>query len=95
MRVLRILPVLAIAMIVVACSRERGLRCEPNERYRTSASIPPLQVPEGLTVPDESEALRIPEPPQEGATERQPGGPCLESPPGFFDEADDEADDEG
>lgn len=91
MGVCRASVVLAIALFVAACSRERGLRCESDERYRTSVSIPPLQIPEGLTVPDETEALRIPDPRLDQVAEPDPDLPCLESPPDFFEDTTDSA----
>ncbi len=72
-----------------------GMRCEAPERYASSTTAPPVRVPEGMSVPDESQALQIPpgeplELPSEGESEE--GGPCLEQPPRFFDDEDDDED---
>lgn len=75
------------AVLMSGCFGESTMRCEDVLRYATSQSIAPLQVPDGLSVPDESESLRIPSgeplevPDPETVTE------CLEGPPDFFDEA--------
>ena len=65
----------------------RGLRCEPSERYSGAASIPPVRVPDDLSVPDESNSLRLP-PPSAGeeatAAER---GLSRSSPPPFFEDS--------
>jgi hypothetical protein len=76
--------VLLAAFVVCACSREKSLTCEVDQRYEASASTPPLQVPAGLTVPDETEVLRIPQP-GPGQESLQPANVgCLETPPDFF-----------
>lgn len=74
-----------IAAAVTACSREDGLACESTERYGSARSIPPLRVPDDLSVPDETEVLRVPDQslPDDAAAGAPP--PCLESPPEFFD----------
>lgn len=67
--------------LAAGCSRERTLKCEENERYSSASSVPPLRVPDDLTVPDETDALRIPDPAP--APESPADKPCLESPPDF------------
>jgi uncharacterized lipoprotein len=86
----RVTLVVTISVLAAACSRERGLRCEPDERYAASATAPPLQIPEDLTVPDETDALRIPDRRPDPESETSPEQPCLESPPDFFEEGQDE-----
>ena len=51
-----------IASAVCGCRGEAELRCEPTERYTGAASIPPVRVPDDLSVPDESNSLRLPPP---------------------------------
>jgi hypothetical protein len=75
--------VLAAACAFAGCGKEQTLRCEPIERYSTARSSPPVQIPDDLSPPDESEALRLP--PASAANSRAPTEPCLESPPAFFE----------
>lgn len=74
-----------IAVAAVTLAACAGVPCERPERYAGAPSIAPLQVPEGLTPPDHSRALRIPEQPVEAPRRVSRRGPCLESPPDFFD----------
>ncbi len=79
------LAALAGAVVLLsACSREEGLRCESPERYGSSITTPPLSVPDDLTPPDEADVLRVPEGPV-SQTGQPEGQPCLETPPEFFD----------
>ena len=82
----RLLVLLGVAGLG-ACSGEAALRCEDAEYYHASRSVPPVRVPDGLTVPDESQALEIP--PGESLPVRDEEDPpgCLELPPDFFDES--------
>jgi hypothetical protein len=50
------------------------------ERYSTATSAPPIQIPDDLSPPSETDALRLPQavPATASADER-----CLESPPPF------------
>lgn len=75
---LLLLPVVALA----ACSGERELRCESTERYQGARSVQPIRVPDDLSVPDESGALRIPPPPADSASAAV-REQCLEYPPEF------------
>jgi hypothetical protein len=83
---MRIAPTVAAAVlfcILSACSREHTLACEPTERYISATSSPPVQIPDDLSPPDESESLRLP---PEGGTAPARSQPCLETPPGFYAE---------
>jgi uncharacterized lipoprotein len=75
------------AAVLGACSGEDELRCDDTSRYATSVSIPPLRVPDDLTVPDESDSLLIPDP---AAAETGVATECLETPPSYYDQDDDE-----
>jgi uncharacterized lipoprotein len=79
------------AIGAAGCFGDRGLSCEDPSRYAASRTVPPVRVPSGLTVPDESQALDIPS----GQALTVPGEdeppPCLERPPDFFDEDADDA----
>ncbi len=76
------------AVSLTACGRDKGLRCEDPGRYEASRSSPPVRVPDDLSVPDESQSLRIPQPQNGPAPGPSPDQSCLESPPDFFDEDD-------
>ncbi len=75
-----------IASAVCGCRGEAELRCEPTERYTGAASIPPVRVPDDLSVPDESNSLRLP-PPSAGEEATGALKGCLESPPPFFQDS--------
>jgi len=66
---------------IAGCSRGETLPCQPEARYSTARSAPPVQIPDDLSPPDESDAIRLP-------TEAAPAGAikagdCLETPPPF------------
>jgi uncharacterized lipoprotein len=75
--------VLAAASLLAGCSHDGGLRCEDVSRYASSVSVPPLRVPDDLTVPDESDSLLIPD-----ATSAEDGAAtqCLEAPPSYYEQ---------
>ena len=50
----------AVAVVTGACSRDDAVRCSAGTRYLSAESAGLLRVPEGLTVPEQSEALSIP-----------------------------------
>jgi uncharacterized lipoprotein len=83
--------VASAAIAAAGCFGDRGLSCEDPSRYAASRTVPPVRVPSGLTVPDESQALDIPS----GQPLTVPGEdeppPCIERPPDFFGEEDDDA----
>ncbi len=85
---LRVVVFVAIAVSLTGCGRAFGLRCENPERYTNSGEVAPIQIPDDLDPPDETASLRIPAPPPEDEVEQlEARGPCLESPPDFFDAA--------
>jgi uncharacterized lipoprotein len=66
---------------VAGCSRQETLPCQPEARYSTARSSPPVQIPDDLSPPDESDAIRLPADlaPAGAIT----AGECLETPPPF------------
>jgi hypothetical protein len=74
-----------LAPVVAGCSRMETDPCAPDVRYATARSAPPVQVPDDLTPPDESEALRLP--PDSFLGPPTTAGECLEKPPWFFGES--------
>ena len=73
---------LGLAMLTAACG---ATRCEKPDRYAGSGELPPVQVPDDLTPPDESRSLRIPPVSDQERREIRRRGPCLESPPDYFE----------
>ena len=66
---------------VAGCSRNETLPCQPEARYSAARSAPPVQIPDDLSPPDESDAIRLPADiaPAGSIT----AGECLETPPPF------------
>ena len=83
---MRILRTPAIALAAVAMTACGGISCDRPERYAGAASVAPIEVPDGLSAPDQSRALQIPPKPAERPQPIRRRGPCLESPPDFFDQ---------
>ncbi len=77
---IRSLMLIMMLVVLTGCSRERELRCESTERYQGARSVQPIRIPDDLSVPDESDALRIPAPPESSSAARET---CLEYPPRF------------
>lgn len=67
--------------VLAGCSREQTIDCEPTERYSTARSVSPVQIPDDLSPPDESDALRLP--PIAGTAAGDASRGCLEEPPPF------------
>jgi hypothetical protein len=80
----RALFAVSLAFALTACGRDNTIGCEATERYSTAQSVQPVQIPDDLSPPDETAALRLPPDPAGGS--RAPSQPCLESPPSFFGE---------
>ena len=66
------------------CSRQETTACEPDVRYSTARSAPPVQIPDDLSPPNENDALRLP---PDVAAAQTAAGECLEAPPSFFGES--------
>lgn len=66
---------------VAGCSRQEAVPCQPEARYSTARSAPPVQIPDDLTPPNEADALRLP--PQAVVSAPLVAGECLETPPPF------------
>lgn len=74
---------LALGLVAVCgCSRNQTADCEPTARYATARSVAPVQIPDDLSPPDESDALRLP--PVVASSAESASGGCLEAPPPFF-----------
>ncbi|HEX7081851.1 MAG TPA: hypothetical protein VF329_12635 [Gammaproteobacteria bacterium] len=73
------------SLLLAGCAGDNGLRCEDTERYQNAESVGPIRVPDDLSVPDESEALRIPPAPSDALEAERDPASCLEDPPDFFE----------
>lgn len=80
---IRALWILLPIVAVYGCSSDRAVRCEDDARYHGARSAAPIRIPDDLSIPDESEAIRVPPRSANASASREPGQ-CLESPPDFF-----------
>ena len=70
---------------VAGCSRQQTGPCEPEPRYSTARSVAPVRIPDDLSPPDESDAIRLPADPRPAGSIT--AGECVEKPPSFFGES--------
>jgi len=68
---------------LVGCHRSNTASCEDTRRYAKAVSASPVQIPDDLTPPSETDALRLP---PVVANNRAPTQPCLEDPPAFSEQ---------
>jgi hypothetical protein len=71
-------------MLLAGCHHSATLACEDTQRYASAESVQPVQIPDDLSPPSETEALRLP--PVVPANGPAPTRPCLESPPAFSEQ---------
>lgn len=69
--------------VLAGCHRGNTSGCEDTRRYAKAASATPVQIPDDLTPPSETDALRLP---PVVANNRAPTQPCLEDPPAFSEQ---------
>jgi hypothetical protein len=81
LRKLRWLGVLS-ASLLAACGGSDRTCNDSKEPYLGARSNPPLRVPDGMSKPNRSEALAIPEAKQAAAQSGRTG--CLDEPPSYF-----------
>jgi hypothetical protein len=74
---------LVVLSAIAGCSRQETVSCNSDTRYEAARSAPPVQIPDDLSPPNESDALRLP-PPATVAGNSSAVAPCLQSPPSFF-----------
>ncbi len=79
-----------MAGICAGCFGGNSLNCEDPAFYGTSTSAPPVRVPEGLDVPDETAALQIPPGEAYVLVDAETMTECIEMPPSFFEEDEEE-----
>ena len=81
----RLLLLVAITLAIGACSRGETVKCSVDTAYLEAESAGLLRIPDNLSVPDETDALRVPGPtaprdPDEDAVA------CLEYSPAYAGE---------
>ena len=82
LRQLRWLLALAAVSLLTACGSSEPGCVDPDEPYMAARNNTQLQVPDGMTQPNRSEALTIP---TEKAAAGKPGSnACLDAPPSYF-----------
>lgn len=75
---------LSLSCVMVAgCHREKTSGCKDTRRYAEAASASPVQIPDDLTPPAETDALRLP---PVLTNSRAPSQPCLEDPPAYSEQ---------
>jgi hypothetical protein len=70
-------------VVLAGCHREQTSGCEDTKRYAGAASAAPVQIPDDLTPPAETDALRLP---PVLTNSRAPTQPCLEDPPAYSEQ---------
>ena len=68
---------------LVGCHRSNTGGCEDTRHYAKAVSASPVQIPDDLTPPSETDALRLP---PVVTNNRAPTQPCLEDPPAFSEQ---------
>jgi uncharacterized lipoprotein len=78
-----------VSVLIAGCFGRDSLNCADPSIYSSSTSVAPVRVPDGLDVPDESDALQIPPGETRIVVDADALTECLESPPDFFEEEED------
>jgi len=82
----RVIASLLTILVLGGCSGKTALRCGSNTQYREATSTGTLRIPDDLSVPDESESLRIPGAPPVSQESAEIASECLEESPAFSGE---------
>ncbi|HKP65297.1 MAG TPA: hypothetical protein VJX31_01640 [Casimicrobiaceae bacterium] len=69
-------------VLLAACGGSEPKCVDPDEPYLGAKNNPPIQVPAGMTQPNRSEALAIPQGKQ--AASKSGHSACLDTPPSYF-----------
>ncbi len=72
---------IACLPLLAACGGGDRSCVDPNDPYLSARNNPPLRVPDGLSAPNRSESLSIPESDTSRKVDR---GSCLDEPPSYF-----------
>jgi len=71
------------ALLASGCGMFGGRAdCSKPQAYQESVSIDPVKVPDGMTEPDSTGIMVIPERSADSAAPQE--GPCLDAPPKYF-----------
>lgn len=68
--------------LIAACGGSEPVCTDPDEPYLSARNNAPLRIPEGMTQPDRSEALAVPE--AQAQTRSSGRSACLDEPPSYF-----------
>lgn len=71
---------IAVALLLSGCGSNKACRSE--NVARGGISVPDIRIPDGMSEPDTSEALRVPTGSSRGGVDE---GECLETPPKYFE----------
>jgi uncharacterized lipoprotein len=79
---------LAVSLALAGCHPYRALKaraysCHNKQPYMTAGSVAPLKIPAGLDVPDNTNALKVPDLNEPAPPPRKGHDPCLDEPPSF------------
>lgn len=80
------LALLAALLVTLGACKHSPLCANKDAEHLSAQSVPPLRAPPGLTTPDRSAALVVPEASAQAAAPRRTGTSkqCLEQPPSYF-----------
>lgn len=70
-------------LALTGCSGETSMACNADSTYLEARAAEPLRIPDDLSVPDESEALHIPDGMGADGLNEDRDGLCLEASPAF------------
>ena len=79
----RVIASVLTLVVLAACSRNTELSCSNDTEYLEAASTGTLRIPDDLSLPDESDSLRIPGAPPAAPEAAAAAAPCLEESPAF------------
>ena len=78
---------MAVLLALSGCHPFKALSktnaCHKAQPYAAARSVPPLQIPTGLDVPDTTNALHIPDLKEPAPPVRKGKDPCLDEPPSY------------
>jgi hypothetical protein len=84
MRKLRWLFCLLPVVLLAACGGSEPKCVDPDEPYLGARTNPPIRVPDGMTQPNRSEALAIPDNKKAASGSSSGRATCLDAPPSYF-----------
>ena len=74
---------LALLLVMGGCRSWSAKSCHGPQPYQQAKTVPPLAIPSGLTAPDTTNALRLPQLHEPAPPPRTGSQPCLDEPPSF------------